>query len=125
HEAMRLRFVIHMVLAKVFGFGGGLGFVWYLSAGGIDDGALARGNTGSSDGMILDIVNRLIEAAGPVALQVRLTAGEARHRATLDQGRLPVRCKGIPTALSACQRLSDQNNHHREDRARTRPTLDH
>jgi hypothetical protein len=88
---MRLGLEVHVVFPKILGFLGRPGLVRTFSAGRVDDRSLAGRDAGTRHGVVFDVINRLVEARSPVALQVGLAFRRAPDRCALDHRRLIVR----------------------------------
>jgi len=104
---MRLGLVVDVVFAEILGVGGRFGLVGDFSAGRVDDRAFAGRDALPRHGMILDVINGLVESRGPVALHIGLTVRQARNRSAFDDRWLPVWGIRVP-ALGARRQTTRQ-----------------
>src|SRR5579862_6584216 len=81
---MRLGFVVNMVRPKILGFGGGRRLVRDFAAGRLYNGAFAGGDAGTRYRMILNVINRLVEAGAVVTLQIGMSVRKPRNRSAFD-----------------------------------------
>ena len=105
---MGLGFVVHVILSKIPGLRLGRGLVRDFATGRIDYGALPGGDSGTGDGMVLNVVDRLVETGAVVSLKIRMTVWESRNGAAFDYGRLVI---GKVLALAGRRRRGERDGH--------------